>query len=51
LKQVKKLEKSGVLAKEEVNQIDQFMSNKEIRYTYYKDTHKILGQTHGMCIL
>lgn len=28
-----------------------FMSSKEIKYCYYKDTHKILGQTHGMCVL
>ncbi len=27
------------------------MSSKDIRYAYYKDTHKILGQTFGMCVL
>ncbi len=27
------------------------MSSKDIRYTYYKDTHKILGQTFGLCVL
>ena len=28
-----------------------FLSSKEIKYCFYKDTHKILGQTYGMCIL
>ena len=27
------------------------MTSKDIRYCYYKDTHKILGQTFGMCII
>ena len=27
------------------------MSSKEIRFCYYKETHKILGQTFGMCVL
>jgi N-acetyltransferase 10 len=51
LKQIRKLEQKGSLDKEEINQIELFMSSKEIRYTYYKDTHKILGQTFGMCVL
>ncbi len=51
LKQIRKLEQKGSLDKEEINQIELFMSSKEIRYTYYKETHKILGQTFGMCVL
>jgi N-acetyltransferase 10 len=51
LKQVRKLEQKGMLDKEEINQIELFMSSKDIRYCYYKDTHKILGQTYGMCVL
>ena len=27
------------------------MTSKDVRYCYYKDTHKILGQTFGMCII
>ena len=27
------------------------MSSKDIKYCFYKDTHRILGQTYGMCIL
>ena len=28
-----------------------FICGTEIRWTYYKDTHKILGKTYGMCVL
>jgi N-acetyltransferase 10 len=51
LKQIKKLESKGNLDKEEINQIELFMSSKEIKFCYYKDTHRILGQTYGMCVL
>ena len=51
LKQIKKMEQKGNLDKEELNQIELFLASKDIRYCYYKDTHKILGQTYGMCIL
>jgi N-acetyltransferase 10 len=51
LKQIKKMETKGNLDKEEVNQIELFLSSKDIRYCYYKDSHKVLGQTFGMCIL
>ena len=27
------------------------MSATDIRYTYYAETHKILGNTYGMCVL
>ena len=43
MKQIRKMEQKGTLAKEEIDQIELFMSSKEIRYCYYKDTHKILG--------
>ena len=51
MKQIKKLESKGNLDKEEINQIELFMSSKEIKYCYYKDTHRVLGQTYGMCVL
>lgn len=28
-----------------------FICGTEIRWTYYRDTHKILGKTFGMCVL
>ena len=51
MKQIKKLEAKGNLDKDEINAIELFMSSKEIRYCYYKETQKILGQTFGMCVL
>ena len=45
------MEAKGNLDKEEIDEIEQFMSSKDIRFCFYKDTHKILGQTFGMCVL
>ncbi|KAG5368193.1 RNA cytidine acetyltransferase [Yarrowia sp. C11] len=48
---IKKEIKQGV---REVNQEDPFelfVSLQNIRYCFYKDTEKILGNTYGMCIL
>ena len=28
-----------------------FINSTTVRWTYYKDTHKVLGQTFGMCVL
>jgi N-acetyltransferase 10 len=28
-----------------------FISSTKIRYCYYSETHKILGNTFGMCVL
>lgn len=35
----------------EDNLFDRFLSTTEIRYCYYKETEKILGNTFGMCVL
>lgn len=51
LKQIKKMETKGNLDKDEIGQIEQFMSSKDIRFCFYKDSHKILGRTFGMCVL
>ena len=51
VKQIRKMEQKGNLAKDEIDQIELFMSSKDIRYCYYKDSHQILGQTFGMCVL
>ncbi|KAI9228510.1 MAG: GNAT acetyltransferase 2-domain-containing protein [Piptocephalis tieghemiana] len=50
-KRIKQEVKSG---KREVNEADPFelfVSTTNIRYTYYKETQKILGNTYGMCVL
>lgn len=35
----------------EDNVFDQFLCSTEIRYCYYKESEKILGNTFGMCVL
>ncbi|XP_040574778.1 RNA cytidine acetyltransferase [Lepeophtheirus salmonis] len=53
-KRRKKLAKKiqqGKLNPETENPFDQFIASTEIRFCYYKDTHKILGNTFGMCVL
>ncbi|CCA70074.1 related to KRE33-Killer toxin REsistant protein [Serendipita indica DSM 11827] len=39
------------LGKPNDDEFDLFINSAEIRYTYYKESHKILGQTFEMCIL
>ena len=51
VKQIRKMETKGNLDKEEVNQIELFLSSKDINYCYYKDTQRVLGKTYGMCVL
>lgn len=43
--------KRGVREKGEGDPFELFVSLTDIRYCYYKDTPKILGQTYGMLIL
>lgn len=35
----------------ELDPFESFISNQNIRYVYYKESEKILGNTYGMCIL
>eukprot|EP01114_Cavostelium_apophysatum_P015200 TRINITY_DN4099_c0_g1_i2.p1 TRINITY_DN4099_c0_g1~~TRINITY_DN4099_c0_g1_i2.p1 ORF type:complete len:1031 (-),score=293.42 TRINITY_DN4099_c0_g1_i2:2-3094(-) len=46
-----KMRKLGQDAVDEDDPFDRFVSTAEIRYTYYRDSHKILGNTFGMCVL
>ncbi|KAH3668778.1 hypothetical protein OGAPHI_002533 [Ogataea philodendri] len=49
-----KLKKDIKRGKREANDLDPFevfITNQQIRYVYYKETDKILGNTYGMCIL
>ena len=43
--------KKGIREKGEGNPFELFISLTDIRYCYYKDTPKVLGQTYGMLIL
>uniref|UniRef100_A0A1X7UL77 RNA cytidine acetyltransferase n=1 Tax=Amphimedon queenslandica TaxID=400682 RepID=A0A1X7UL77_AMPQE len=47
----KKLKSSGSAEGSDENPFDLFISSTSIRYCYYSDTHRILGNTYGMCVL
>lgn len=50
LKEVQKLQKVG-LGVDEDNPLDMFISSANVRWCYYHETHKILGQTFQMLVL
>jgi len=53
-KKMKKLEhkiKSGKMNVNEDDPFELFIASTNIRYAYYHETHKILGNTYGMCVL
>ena len=41
----------GVREADQDDPFDLFVSSTNIRYCYYKETHTVLGNTFGMCIL
>lgn len=42
---------AGKLNVNEDDPFELFLSSTKIRYCYYSETHKILGNTYGMCVL
>ncbi|CAG8492780.1 10349_t:CDS:10 [Ambispora gerdemannii] len=48
---IKKEIKKGIRDPNEEDPFELFIAVTNIRYTYYKETHKILGNTFGMCVL
>ncbi|KAI1324783.1 DUF699-domain-containing protein [Xylariaceae sp. FL0255] len=48
---IKKDIKRGIREPNSEDAFELFISLHDIRYTYYKETEKILGNTFGMCIL
>jgi len=48
---MKKKMQRGLVDPEKDDPFDLFISSTDIRYTYYSETHKILGNTYGMCVL
>lgn len=50
-KKIRKEIKRGQRDKNTEDPFELFVSLQNIRYVYYKETEKILGQTFGMCIL
>ncbi|KAK0086567.1 hypothetical protein PV325_002971 [Microctonus aethiopoides] len=51
MKTIKNKAKAGNIAIDEDDSFQFFVASKKIRYCYYNETHKILGNTYGMCIL
>lgn len=54
MKQMKKMKQLGLAAPDTTKEEDPFelfLTSTDIRYTYYSETDKILGQTFGMCVL
>jgi N-acetyltransferase 10 len=41
----------GVRDADDDDPFELFLSSTDIRYTFYRDTQRILGQTFGMCVL
>ncbi|KAK1091075.1 N-acetyltransferase 10, partial [Friedmanniomyces endolithicus] len=48
---IKKEVKRGIREADTDDPFELFVSTQNIRYVYYKETEKILGNTYGMCIL
>ncbi|KAI0769934.1 GNAT acetyltransferase 2-domain-containing protein [Fomes fomentarius] len=48
---IKREVKRGTREPNEQDPFEIFITVTDIRYTYYKESHKILGQTFGMCVL
>ena len=48
---IKKEIKRGIREANTEDPFELFIAVTNIRYTYYKETHKILGNTYGMCVL
>ena len=51
MKQIKKNQARGLYDPDRDDPFELFISSTNIRWTYYKESEKILGQTFGMCIL
>lgn len=53
MRKMQKKIKSGKLPTggKESDPFELFVASTDIRYCYYKETHKILGNTYGMCVL
>jgi len=50
-KKIKKEVKRGIREADTEDPFELFVSTQNIRYVYYKETDRILGNTYGMCIL
>uniref|UniRef100_A0A672QLF2 RNA cytidine acetyltransferase n=1 Tax=Sinocyclocheilus grahami TaxID=75366 RepID=A0A672QLF2_SINGR len=51
MRQLQKKIKTGTLNLNKDDPFELFVAATNIRYCYYNETHKILGNTYGMCVL
>ncbi|XP_050990993.1 RNA cytidine acetyltransferase [Labeo rohita] len=51
MRQLQKKIKTGTLNLNQDDPFELFIAATNIRYCYYTETHKILGNTYGMCVL
>ena len=51
MKEIKKLQAKGLYDKERSDPFELFCSSTTIRWAYYKELHRVLGTTWGMCVL
>ncbi len=51
MRQIKKMMQRGLLDPEKEDPFSLFVASTTIRYCFYHETHKILGNTFGMCVL
>lgn len=51
MKVIKKRIKQGLVDAEKDDPFELFISATTIRFAYYADSHKVLGNTYGMCVL
>ncbi|KCV71673.1 tRNA(Met) cytidine acetyltransferase [Fonticula alba] len=51
MRQMKKLAQRGLLDPDREDPFELFVTSTNIRYCYYKESHKVLGNTYGMCVL
>ncbi|KAJ4462772.1 putative RNA cytidine acetyltransferase [Paratrimastix pyriformis] len=51
IRQLKRQAQKGLVDPDKDNPFEMFVSSTQIRWCYYAETHRVLGQTFGMCIL
>lgn len=51
MKQIQKMAQRGLLDPEKEDPFALFVASTDIRYCYYSETHKVLGNTFGMLVL
>jgi tRNA(Met) C34 N-acetyltransferase TmcA len=51
MRQLKKLAQRQMHDPEKENSFELFLATTRVRWTYYKETENVLGQTFGMCVL